>query len=187
MASASSSTTRPVPTIVEIKTATNAHTQEQLTQEIENDLMIDQIQPYSELEFGPLTIEGLSDLVKPDTPTDDARSFAKAIKRIEHRCQVLHHCAAIGIDNALYVQADLDRTRRIKSLRFTAEIRELYLQFIKELLDFIGYYTFSSNIVDFPSTPESNAAAQSISGLVEQSSYCRDVYTIAQYFAMGNS
>ena len=70
-------------------------------------------------------------------------------------------------------------------IRRSFPIRTLYLEYFKQLFDFIGYYDFSSNIVDYPTTPASRAAADKVAHLVKKNSYCRDPFTIGQYFALG--
>ena len=173
------------PYLMEIKTATTHATQSELRSEVAKDLQDHEMRAFSSCTSGPLSIEDLPDSSEFQVPSSDAAAFKQAVKSIQHRYQLLHHAAVLGIDDVLYIQADLEGVRRIKHVRFTEEIRSLYLKYFKKLFKFIGYYEFSSNIVDYPTTQASQEAANKISPLIEKFSYCRDAFTLGQYFAIG--
>ena len=56
---------------------------------------------------------------------------------------------------------------------------------IRSLLTYLNYFDFCRDLPDYPNTTNSRRAADSINFLTEKSTYCRDAYTVAQYFALG--
>lgn len=163
--------------LVEVKTSTTASTAQALQDLVNVDGKV----------FDQVNFHQFSDSVfeNPDDESINEQCLIAAIPEQMHRVQCVHHAASIGVGGVLYVQADLIATRRVRFLHFTPEIRHAYLVLINALLSFIDYYTFIHDLPEYPKTPQSRVAAETINFLTKKAQYCRDAYSVAQYFALG--
>jgi len=172
------------PVLCEIKTSTSPTTAGPLRRSIhDGDHVFRAIDILTLVEEVPVAEEDFDDHL---STTD--RQFQDAIPFRQHRCQVLHHCSSLSIPEIVYVQSDLDFSRKYRYIRFSLEILETYRQLISEILNFIQFDAFVENLLVYPTTEESKSAAMKLDSLIKQSreaAYCRDAFSVAQQFALG--
>ena len=116
-----------------------------------------------------------------------AEDLRQHIPKIEHRAQLLHHCAVLGIEWIFYVEAiyDVDAAQdcivSVKFFKISENMARHYLLIINKLRDISGFTAYYDALLTYPDKPESLAVVQS----VETDSYLRDPHTISIFMRLG--
>ena len=120
-----------------------------------------------------------------DPTENDLRTH---IQKVEHRAQILHHAAILGLSYIWYIEgvfhADPERQCIVsaKLFRFPETIRTEYVTIIREIRTLSGFQNYMDALLRYPESESINSIVES----VPVDAYSRDPHSIALYMRLGS-